>query len=50
MLNSQSVELQKLRERGEDIVLLAEEVSRYFLDVVHRWHVLIDNPLEGLDV
>ena len=50
MLNSQSIELQKLRECGEDVVLLAEEVSWYVLDVVHCWHVLVDNPLESPDV
>lgn len=50
MLNSQSVELEKLRECGEDIVFLSEEVPWYLLDVVHGWHVLVDHPLEGFDV
>lgn len=50
MLNSQSVKLQKLRKCGEDIVLFSKEVPRYVLKMVHRWHVLVDHPLQGFDV
>ena len=50
MINLQSVELKKLRECGEDVVLFAEEISWYVLKVVHCWHVLVNYPLQGFDV